>query len=418
MKSPLPTLPLCLLLAWLLAPHSLWARVLLASPERGLGVTMAAALPGDTVRVAAGVYREDSVRVSCRLSLLAERGAVLDGIGGGHMLLVHADSVLITGLTLRNTTASYRSDYAAILAENCTGLEIRDCVLEQTFFGIYLARCTGARITGNRIEANFSSETLSGNGIHLWHCRAPRIAGNAIRGHRDGIYFEFVDSSQICANDSHDNLRYGLHFMFSNDDDYMTNRFGSNGAGVAVMFSRRITMRENNFAHNWGTAAYGLLLKEIYDGWIYRNDFYHNTTGIFSEGSNRILFTENQFRRNGWGVKIAGGCEANNYLHNKFELNTFDVTMPQNQSSIAFAYNYWDDYEGYDIDHDGIGDIPFRPVKLYGYVVSRTPEAIILLRSFLVDLLNYAEKVSPVATPIQIQDPSPVMRFEFQNLAP
>ena len=405
----------------LLSQSIVWAHQIMIGPNQEIKVIQRGidqAGPGDTLIVWPGTYREGNIFVHKRLTILGKRWPVVDGENETEILTITADSVTIEGLQVQNVGVNYLKDQAGIRCERVKHLLLRNNLLVNTFFGIYLEHCKDVIVTGNRIEGTATEEVSSGNAIHAWYCKGIQIDQNQVSGHRDGIYFEFVDSSQICANDSHDNLRYGLHFMFSNDDDYMTNRFGSNGAGVAVMFSRRITMRENNFAHNWGTAAYGLLLKEIYDGWIYRNDFYHNTTGIFSEGSNRILFTENQFRRNGWGVKIAGGCEANNYLHNKFELNTFDVTMPQNQSSIAFAYNYWDDYEGYDIDHDGIGDIPFRPVKLYGYVVSRTPEAIILLRSFLVDLLNYAEKVSPVATPIQIQDPSPVMRFEFQNLAP
>lgn len=376
------------------------------------------ALPGDTLWIMPGTYREGNINIHKRITLSGSGWPVVDGENKTEILTITSDSVTVEGLLVQNVGVNYLKDQAGIRCERVNHILLRNNRLKNTFFGIYLEHCKDVIVTGNVIEGAATEEVSSGNAIHAWYCKDIQIDQNQVLGHRDGIYFEFVDSSQICGNESKRNLRYGLHFMFSNDDDYMVNTFGSNGAGVAVMFSRRITMRENNFVHNWGTAAYGLLLKEIYDGWIYRNDFYHNTIGIFSEGSNRILFDENQFRRNGWAVKIAGGCEDNSYWHNKFELNTFDVTIPQNQSSIAFTFNYWDDYEGYDINHDGIGDIPFRPVKLYGYVVSRTPEAIVLLRSFLVDLLNYAEKVSPVATPIQIQDPSPVMRFELQNLAP
>ncbi|MCB1048331.1 MAG: nitrous oxide reductase family maturation protein NosD [Calditrichaeota bacterium] len=412
MKSPLPTLPLCLLLAWLLAPHSLWARVLLASPERGLGVTMAAALPGDTVRVAAGVYREDSVRVSCRLSLLAERGAVLDGIGGGHMLLVHADSVLITGLTLRNTTASYRSDYAAILAENCTGLEIRDCVLEQTFFGIYLARCTGARITGNRIEANFSSETLSGNGIHLWHCRAPRIAGNAIRGHRDGIYLEFVRQATIERNEGLHNLRYGLHFMFSDSCRYLDNTFSANGAGVAVMYSHAVDMSRNTFSANWGPASCGVLLKEITDSRLEDNLFEANTTGLHVEASNRLQAHGNRFVRNGWALRLMSNSTEGVYENNLFLANSFDVATNGRQNYSTFRGNRWDRYRGYDLDRDGFGDVGFRPVSVFSHVVQDQGPALILLRSLFVDLLDGAERAFPLLTPITLQDESPRMELQ------
>ena len=84
---------------------------------------------------------------------------------------------------------------------------------------------------------------------------------NSIQKMRDGIYFEFVKHSSVINNKSKLNLRYGLHFMFSNDDKYEDNLFENNGAGVAVMFSKYISMRKNIFRLNWGTASYGSAIK-------------------------------------------------------------------------------------------------------------------------------------------------------------
>ena len=93
-----------------------------------------------------------------------------------------------------------------------------------------------------------------------------RILNNSLTKHRDGLYFEFVSASLIQNNTSFNNLRYGIHFMFSNDDTYIHNTFRSNGSGVAVMFSKNVVMQYNNFEENWGSAAYGILLKEIQGG--------------------------------------------------------------------------------------------------------------------------------------------------------
>ncbi len=59
-------------------------------------------------------------------------------------------------------------------------------------------------------------------------------------GIQQGISIQFVENSQIIENVSEGNIRYGLHFMFSNHDDYIGNTFKNNGTGVAVMFSRFI----------------------------------------------------------------------------------------------------------------------------------------------------------------------------------
>ena len=140
--------------------------------------------------------------------------------------------------------------------------------------------------------------------------------------------------------------------------------FGENGAGVAVMFSRRIIMRKNLFENNWGASSYGLLLKEIYDADIEENIFRQNTTGIYVEGSTRVNYISNELDRNGWAMKISGGCLDNTIRGNNFFSNTFDLAVHSKMEQNNFNGNFWSGYNGYDLDKDGVGDIPFRPVKI------------------------------------------------------
>jgi len=207
-----------------------------------------------------------------------------------------------------------------------------------------------------------------------------------------------------------DNVRYGLHYMFSNEDVYENNHFENNGAGVAVMFSKQIKMIGNTFKNNWGPTSYGLLLKEIYDAEIVDNRFEANTIAINIEGSNRIRYTGNDFMSNGWALKVQGACYTNRFEQNNFLSNSFDVSYNGNLNDNVFVRNYWSSYTGYDLDMDGIGDIPYRPVKLFSYIVNRTPETIILLRSLFMDMINFSERVSPVFTPDNLIDPNPLMQ--------
>src|SRR5690606_21607230 len=165
-----------------------------------------------------------------------------------------------------------------------------NCVIENNkllnnFFGIYLAKSENCTIRNNDVESNGKNESASGNGIHLWYCKNITITSNSISGHRDGIYLEFVHDAVIEKNFSENNLRYGLHFMFSDRCVYSSNRFQKNSAGVAVMYSKNVRMNENIFNDNWGPASYGLLLKDISESSIEMNQFKSNTTGIFIEGS-------------------------------------------------------------------------------------------------------------------------------------
>lgn len=254
-------------------------------------------------------------------------------------------------------------------------------------------------------------EQNTGNGIHLWKCDSTLIERNYITGQRDGIYFEFVTNSHIIDNLSEWNIRYGLHFMFSHNDEYRHNTFRDNGAGVAVMYSRQVGMFDNRFEHNWGSAAYGILLKDISDSHIARNAFERNSAGIYLEGASRILIENNIFKENGWAMRVQASCDANTIRRNDFMSNSFDVSTNGSLVLNTFDGNYWDRYEGYDLNHDGTGDVPFRPVSLYAIVVERMPFGLMLMRSFMVYLLDKAEKVAPSLTPGENPtDSAPSMR--------
>ncbi len=237
-----------------------------------------------------------------------------------------------------------------------------------------------------------------------------QIIGNTISGHRDGIYFEFVTHSVIWRNLSFKNLRYGLHFMFSNDDAYITNTFENNGAGVAVMFSHGVKMFNNYFKENWGDAAYGLLLKEINDSYIEGNHFEKNTSAIYAEGANRIVIQKNVFRNNGWAFKIQASCMDVTLVQNNFLGNTFDVGTNGSLVLNHFDRNYWDKYEGYDLNRDHIGDVPYRPVSMYSMIVERNPPSMILFHSLIVSLMDKSEKVIPSLTPENLKDEHPLMK--------
>jgi len=378
---------------------------------RSIKEAISMANSGDLLVIGPGVYPESEIVIDKALELRGEGKVVIDGSAGGHVIRILADSVILSGLVIRHVEKSYTKDYAAVYLSRVSHFELYDLELQDVFFGILVEKSHEGLIRNNLVSSAAKDEAGAGNGIHLWHCSGITIRDNEIHHMRDGIYFEFVSNSMITGNVSHDNIRYGLHFMFSNHDEYHDNVFTRNGAGVAVMFSKFINMSRNSFKNNWGTASYGLLLKEIYDADIRENLFEENTVGINLEGSTRIQYENNRFVGNGWAVRIAGACYTNHFTHNNFLHNAFDISYNSKLNDNSFERNYWSSYTGYDLDRDGIGDVPFRPVKLFSYIVNQTPETIVLLRSLFVDLINFSEKVSPVFTPDNLMDHHPLMQM-------
>lgn len=364
----------------------------------------------DTILIQAGVYKEGNIELTKSITIVGVNYPVLDGQGKYEILTISGSDITIKGIQFQNTGRSALNDYAAVKVINSSNVTIENNRVFNSYFGIHFSNSTGFTIRNNEIVGSPTTEQNTGNGIHLWKCDKALIANNRVKGHRDGIYFEFVTHSTIENNYSHNNIRYGLHFMFSNNDRYLQNTFQENGAGVAVMFSHHVDMIGNTFEQNWGAAAYGILLKEISDGDIRHNRFYKNTVGLHMEGTNRILVEQNVFKENGWAVKVQASCVDNNFNHNNFFGNSFDIATNGSLVLNKFYNNYWDKYEGYDLKKDGIGDVPYHPVSMYSMIVEQNPNSLLLLKSFMVSLLDKAEKAIPSLTPENLVDDKPLMK--------
>lgn len=365
---------------------------------------------GDSIIVEAGTYVESEIIVNKSLTLLGNGRPTVDGNSEGSIFRIQADSVTISGFRLQNVGFSHRNEFGAVQIVKSKHFRVHDNIMEQVFFGVLIQKSKYGTVSNNIIKGRSFKEFESGNGVHGWNSSHLNIIGNDLSELRDGIYLEFVDDSFVDSNRSYGNIRYGLHYMFSNRDSYTNNRFFNNGAGVAVMFSKDIIMNDNEFYENWGTASFGLLLKEIYDAEIQHNIFRENTVGINVEGSTRITYKNNEFQSNGWAVKFSGGCYANHFSANNFLGNAFDLSYNSRLNDNTFEGNFWSSYTGYDLDKDGVGDVPYRPVKLFSYITNTTPETIVLLRSLFIDIINFSEKVSPVFTPDNLLDSTPAIR--------
>jgi nitrous oxidase accessory protein len=374
---------------------------------------IAAASPGDTVMVDSGHYKEGNLIIGKRIALIGKAYPVLDGEKKYEVISVTASGVTVSGFKIVHSGVSSMKELSGIRVYDCRNISITNNILEDTFFGIYIQAGINCLVSNNRLTAFNKREQQSGNGIHCWKSDSMRIIANTVTGHRDGIYFEFVKNSVIWRNSAKNNIRYGLHFMFSNDDTYVSNFFRNNGSGVSVMFSSRIKMFSNYFEENWGDAAHGILLKEISDGYMQGNHFSRNTSAIFMEGANRIYMKYNSFEDNGWALKIQASCTDVTLERNSFTGNTFDIGTNGSLMQNSFINNYWDKYEGYDLNRDRIGDIPYRPVSLYSMIVEKNPPAMILFRSFISAMMDKTEKVLPSITPENLKDEKPMMKKPF-----
>jgi nitrous oxidase accessory protein len=390
------------------------AKVIKVGPSeniKSIRQAVAAAVNGDQILVRGGTYKEGNLVINKKLALSGENMPVLEGDNKSEIITVKADGVTIKGFQIQNSGMSDLEEIAGIKLENVSGAKIENNRLINDPFGIYLANSTDCLVKNNQIKGFAKTEVSYGNAVHIWKSHNITVENNDLSGHRDGIYFEFVKNSHIKNNTSHNNIRYGLHFMFSDGNSYIGNSFIKNGAGVAVMYTNNIAMTGNKFENNWGPAAYGLLLKEIRNSRINNNIFSRNTMGIYIDGGHDVDTDNNTFINNGYALKLIGNSYNNKVVGNNFIANSFDVTTNSSgeMNNNLFRGNYWDKYTGYDLNRDKVGDVPYRPVSLFSVIIEKIPYSVLLLRSFFVSLLDISEKVIPVFTPKTLIDEKPLM---------
>ena len=391
--------------------HGSFATVIKVYPTaNGIHKAIDHAHRGDTLLVQKGFYKEHDIIIPKKLVIIGIGFPVIDAESKFQAFIIKSDSVTIKGLQIQNIGEASLTDMAGIKIVNAKYVIIIGNRLINNTFGVYIQNSTRCEIIDNIIICYIKDELNGGNGIHAWRSDHLLVKRNSISGHRDGIYFEFVTNSNIIGNISYNNARYGLHFMFSHNNTYTKNTFKDNGAGVAVMYSKGVIMTDNYFLHNWGDASYGLLLKEISDSKIEHNYFIKNTTGLYMETTTNVDVQQNLFQDNGWAMHIQASCSGSNFTKNNFIGNSFDVATNGTMMMNTFNNNYWDKYDGYDLDKNNIGDVPYYPVSVYSVVTEKIPSAMILYRSLLTDIMDQVEKVMPTIIPDKLKDNHPMMK--------
>src|SRR6185503_10097998 len=185
--------------------------------------------PNDTILVSAGTYREKNMVIDKPIFLLGKNNPVLDGENKYEIISVKSNDVVIDGFHFLHAGYSDLAEMAAVKIYFAHNVVVRNNFFIDTHVGVYNLQATSCTVSGNYFQSKGSNEMQTGNGIHCWKCDSMTIEGNTINGHRDGIYFEFVTNSIIANNKSENNVRYGLHFMFSHSNEFTKNVFSGNG---------------------------------------------------------------------------------------------------------------------------------------------------------------------------------------------
>jgi nitrous oxidase accessory protein len=378
-----------------------------ASPVQSL---IDRAAPGGTVEIGPGIYHGDLV-IDRPLRLVGRGRPRLVGSGHGTVVRVRADDVLIEGFDIDGLGGGDLGRDASGIHVAAARATIRDCRIVNTLFGIYLREANDATVERSTIHGIPGKDPgEKGSGIHVWDTIGFRLVGNELVDVRDGFYIQASSHGYIAHNSAHD-LRYGLHYMFSDDNVFEDNVFERGAAGTALMYSRRITFRRNQFLHNRGFASVGLLFKACDDVVAEDNLIADNARGIFLEGSYRNQFRRNIVSESDTAIVLYDSSAENVFEGNGFIGNLTPLTLSGRRTDTKFDGNYWSGNDEPDLDGDGRSDRPYRLSSVFDHLRSNLTAADLMTPGFAAAALGIAERAFPVLEPIAVVDRAPLVRM-------
>ncbi len=383
-----------------------------AGPVRSIAQALRSAADGDVIEVHAGLYNEDVV-LDRSVQLVGAGNVVIRGTGRGSVVTVAADGCTLRGFVIEHSGSSLMNEDAGILLKSRKNRIVGNH-LKDVLFGIYLLQSDGNYIADNTIHGRPQLDYGDrGNGIHIWNSRYNTVERNTVYETRDGIYVEHAYHSVIRSNRVHD-LRYGLHYMYSDDNDFEGNIFYNNVAGAAIMYSSRIRFRRNQFLHNRGFASYGILFQADDHCLAEENVIADNAVGIFMEALNESTLRNNLVAANDLALQVFTSSAGNIFEKNNFIDNLSPLELEGSQSNNrwngSLAGNYWSQYEGFDLDGDGIGDVPYHIENVFEHLEAQLPLLRLYLLSPAAQSLVLAERGFPVLETPQETDNLPLMK--------
>lgn len=392
-----------------------------------------AASPGAVIKVAAGTYH-GAILINKPLVLVGEGLPTIQGDGKGKVVTISAENVTVRGFRIRGSGLALFDDDAAVYVTANKGI-IEANEIEDSLHGIYLKKANDCRLLSNRIRGKTTIAQESGpiekgmgvaledcapgslvanrrgNGIHQWNCERTEIIGNEISEARDGIYFSFTNHAKVRDNSIH-HVRYGLHYMYSDDNVFEGNSFAENAAGAALMFSERLVVRGNRFVSNRGFRAYGLIFQSVDDTRLENNVIEQNAVGLSFNQCNRNRVLGNRINQNYVGLRFGGNSDENSFSTNSFTRNLHPVEMVgetgTNRWSIGGVGNYWEGATAFDLDRDGVSELPHRELDVFGVLRRDLPAVALLSESPAVKLLRFAHQRATLPGLNSIEDRAPL----------
>ncbi|MCB1858023.1 MAG: nitrous oxide reductase family maturation protein NosD [Gammaproteobacteria bacterium] len=344
----------------------------------------------------------------------------IDGGGKGSVIYIETDGATVKNLRLTNSGESHNDIDSGVQVKGNFNV-IKDNVIDDTLFGIDLAQSEHNIVRRNRISSKALELGLRGDAIRLWYSVGNKITDNIIRNSRDTVVW-YSSDNLIARNDARGG-RYSLHFMYSQYNEVVENHYEGNSVGIFLMYSDGVVVKDNYIAYATGPTGMGIGFKETSDVEISGNQVLHCATGLYLDVSPYQPDTTNRIFNNlvafsGIGILFLNDWKGNLFRGNQLNGNITQVAVGGARTAKRndWSGNYWDDYQGFDRDRDGVGDTPY---ELYSYadrIWMDVPPARFFKGSPVLEVLDFLERLAPFTDPeMVLRDDTPIMSAEISR---
>ncbi len=363
-----------------------------------------------------GTY-SGSVYVDKPLIIDGEGKVTIDAGGKGSVIYLETDGATLRNLHLTNSGNSHNDIDSGVQVRGNFNV-VKDNTIDDCLFGIDLQQSEFNIVRRNTISSKDVELGMRGDAVRLWYSFNNQITDNTIRHSRDMVVWYSKDNT-IARNDARYG-RYSLHFMYSQENLIEENHYTHNSVGIFLMYSDGVILRNNYVAHAIGPTGVGIGMKETSDITMEGNQLLYNAHGISLDVSPYQPDSVNQIKNNliaynNIGVRFLNDWTGNVFTENRFKSNLTAISVGDGASANRNTWegNYWDDYEGFDLNHDGVGDTPH---ELYSYadrIWMDVPSAQFFKGSPILEVIDFLERLAPFTEPTMVlRDEHPLLAAE------
>ena len=369
--------------------------------------------PGGILVPPPGVYA-GPVIITDPITIDGRGKVTVDAGGKGSVVSLETDGATIKNMRLTNSGESHNDLDSGVLVKGNFNV-IKDNVIDNCLFGVDLSQSENNIVRGNRISSKDVELGVRGDAIRLWYSFNNKITDNVIRDSRDTVVWYSRDNL-IARNDARGG-RYSLHFMYSQYNEVVDNHYEDNAVGIFLMYSDGVVVRNNYIAHATGATGMGIGFKETSDVDVSANQVLYCATGLYLDVSpyqpdTTNIIHDNLIAYSGIGVLFLNDWKGNDFKGNRFKGNITQVAVSGARTAKRNLWqgNFWDDYQGFDQDLDGIGDGFYEYYNYADRIWMDVPAARFFKASPVLEVLDFLERLAPFTDPeMVLRDDKPWM---------